>query len=149
MKPWTPTTVLQSSGPAREGGRTITANSTIPVHLYFIFFQYGPVSWEKTPPGPGTRRKKCRGGVGVLAWALPAPAIPLPQWPRESSLLPLPDNISPVFHSGRNLCRGSGLEIALPAQDEGRDGCGVKGEEFVTLAYNCFSFCLYKQSIIY
>lgn len=61
MKPWTPTTVLQSSGPAREGGRTITANSMIPFHLYFIFFQYGPISWEKTPPCPGTRRKNCRG----------------------------------------------------------------------------------------
>lgn len=30
--------------------------------------------------------------------------------PQESSLLPLPDNISPAFHSGRNLCRGLGLE---------------------------------------
>lgn len=85
--------------------------------------------------------------MGALAWALPAPAVPLPRWPQGSSLLPLPDNISPVFHSGRNLCRGSGLEIALPVQDEGRDG--VQGGEFVTLAYNCFSFCLYKQSIIY
>lgn len=87
--------------------------------------------------------------MGALAWALPAPAVPLPRRPRESGLLPLPDNISPVFRGGRNPCRGSGLEIALPAPDEGRDGCGAEGGEFVTVAYNCFSFCLYKQSIIY
>lgn len=78
-----------------------------------------------------------RVGLGTAS-----PSGPLPRRPRESSLLPLPDNISPVFHSGRNPCRGSGLEIALPAQDEGRDGCGVEGGEFVTLAYNCFFFLL-------
>lgn len=138
MRPWTPTTGLQSSEPAREGGRTLTANSMTPFHYS-----------SNTAPSPG--RKLLRvlalegtsvgGGecIGLGTASLSGPPCCQPQ---ESSLLPLPDNISPGFHSGRNLCRGSGLEITVPMQDRGRDGCGVEGGEFCYTCLQLFFFLL-------
>ena len=71
--------------------------------------------------------------------------------PRESSLLPLPDNISSVFHSGRNLCRGSGLEIPLPAMSVGwREGYLLHLRTIVSfLSFFFFCFFAYINNVLF
>lgn len=99
--------------------------------------------------GSWHREEKLSGGVCALAWALPAPAVPFPAGPGRAAFCRCQITLVLYFIVAEIHAEARGWKPLCPRRTKAGMGAGWKEGNLLHLPTIVFSFCLYKQSIIY
>lgn len=83
---------------------------------------------------------KSVGDVGVLAWALPAPAVPFSASPRRAAFCRCQITLVLYFIVAEICAEAWGLKISLPMQDEAGMGAGWRKGNLLHLPTIVFLF---------